>query len=201
MGIAATKATRILCPHCGPNPRDGAASRAIENTGAHVTTCVRLSCGHAWHRTVRNIGGIFPGSPRNAGLRERGQWNIRDTFISLALSAGEDPGWVAKVCSTSEEIIFRHYRTWIPGLNPGAGTKVGRIRVDAIATNSNRGRTLPAISLLETPPSFAYRRIAPQAARLRLLGMSDLAIGRALGVTDKTVTKAIGWFQRHDSGT
>ena len=64
---------------------------------------------------------------RRAGLRERGQYNIRDTFISIALSAGEDPGWVAKVCGTSEEMIFRHYRTWIPGLNPDAGAKVGRI--------------------------------------------------------------------------
>jgi integrase len=62
-----------------------------------------------------------------AGLRARGQYNIRDTFISIALSAGEDPGWVAAVCGTSEEMIFRHYRTWIPGLNPGAGSKVGRI--------------------------------------------------------------------------
>ena len=57
----------------------------------------------------------------------RGQYNIRDSFISIALSAGEDPGWVAKVCGTSEEMIFRHYRTWIPGLNPDAGAKVGRV--------------------------------------------------------------------------
>jgi hypothetical protein len=34
---------------------------------------------------------------------------------------------VAKVCGTSEEMIFSHYRTWIPGLNPDAGSKVGRI--------------------------------------------------------------------------
>ena len=29
---------------------------------------------------------------RRCGLRARGQYNIRDTFITLALSAGEDPG-------------------------------------------------------------------------------------------------------------
>jgi hypothetical protein len=62
-----------------------------------------------------------------AGLRRRGQYNVRDSFISIALSAGEDPGWVAKVCGRSEEMIFRHYRTWIPGLNPDAVSKVGRI--------------------------------------------------------------------------
>ena len=62
-----------------------------------------------------------------AGLRRRGQYNTRDGFITIALSAGEDPGWVAKVCGTSEEMIFRHYCTWIPDWTPDAGAKVGRI--------------------------------------------------------------------------
>ena len=67
MRAEATKAAaRIVCSHCGPGLQDIAASRAIENTSDHVLTCVRLACGHTWHRTVRNIGGIFPGSPRNA---------------------------------------------------------------------------------------------------------------------------------------
>lgn len=53
---------------------------------------------------------------RKLGLRERGQYNIRDTFITLALSAGEDPGWVAQVCGTSERMIFDHYRKWMKNL-------------------------------------------------------------------------------------
>ena len=61
---------------------------------------------------------------RRAGIRERGQYCIRDTFITLSLSAGEDPGWVARVCGTSEQMIFRHYRNWIPGLQTGAGSKI-----------------------------------------------------------------------------
>ncbi len=64
---------------------------------------------------------------RRAGVRERGQYCIRDTFISLALSSGEDPGWVAQVCGTSEQMIFRHYRHWIPALQTGAGSKVNAI--------------------------------------------------------------------------
>ena len=63
-----------------------------------------------WHPTLRQIG-----------VSARGQYNIRDTFISLALSAGEDPGWVAQVCGTSEQMIFRHYRTWMPSLRRGRG--------------------------------------------------------------------------------
>jgi len=54
----------------------------------------------------------------------RGQYNIRDTFITLALSAGEDPGWVAQVCGDSEQMIFQHYRNWMPNLRRGHGQKL-----------------------------------------------------------------------------
>jgi hypothetical protein len=64
---------------------------------------------------------------RKAEITERGQYCIRDTFISLALSSGEDPGWVAQVCGTSEEMLFRHYQKWIPGLQVGAGRRIGTL--------------------------------------------------------------------------
>ena len=61
---------------------------------------------------------------RRIGLSARGQYNIRDTFISLALSAGEDPGWVAQVCGTSEQMIFQHYRHRMPSLRRGNGQRM-----------------------------------------------------------------------------
>ena len=64
-----TTRTRMACPSCGLTPlHDVTTSTTMENIVAHVVTCVRLSCGHVWHRTIRNIGGIFPGSPRNAAV-------------------------------------------------------------------------------------------------------------------------------------
>jgi len=57
---------RVPCALCGPLLQDIAVSRTLENTHLHVVTCVRLSCGHDVHRTIKNIGGIFPGSTRNA---------------------------------------------------------------------------------------------------------------------------------------
>ena len=66
-----------------------------------------------WNPTITKIG-----------LSSRGQYNIRDTFITLALSAGEDPGWVAEVCGTSEQMIFEHYRTWMPKLRRGHGRQL-----------------------------------------------------------------------------
>ena len=90
----------------------------------------------------------------HAGIPYRGQYCIRDTFITLALSSGEDPGWVAQVCGTSEEMIFRHYRRWIPGLRPGAGERISAILISVVPQplpesvpktvprNSKIGRTL-----------------------------------------------------------
>jgi hypothetical protein len=48
-----------------------------------------------------------------------------------------------------------------------------------------------AVTLAGAPP--AYQRLAPRALRLHHLGLSDSAIGRLLGMTDKTVRKAIKW--------
>jgi hypothetical protein len=61
---------------------------------------------------------------RKLELRARGQYNIRDTFISLALSAGEDPGWVAQVCGTSERMIFEHYLKFMSNLQRQDGRRI-----------------------------------------------------------------------------
>jgi hypothetical protein len=64
---------------------------------------------------------------RKAGIAERGQYCNRDTFTSLAISSGEDPGWVAQVCGTSEEMAFRRCRKWIPGLQVGAEKRIAAL--------------------------------------------------------------------------
>ena len=46
-------------------------------------------------------------------------------------------------------------------------------------------------ALIETRRPFAYQAIAKEALALHRLGMSAAAIARALGVTDKTASKAI----------
>jgi hypothetical protein len=51
-----------------------------------------------------------------------------------------------------------------------------------------------AILESEVPP--IYRQIAPKAVQLQQVGMSSPAIARRLGVTDKTVNKAIIWYGR-----
>ncbi len=73
---------------------------------------------------------------KRAGLAHRGQYNIKHTFITLAISAGEDPGWIARVCGTSEKMIWGHYRRWFPGDGPRHG---GRIAATLLESVPKRG--------------------------------------------------------------
>lgn len=51
------------------------------------------------------------------------------------------------------------------------------------------------VALVETSVPPAYQRVARKALHLRELGMSNRAIAGRLGVTDKTIAKAIAWVQ------
>src|SRR5215467_4246578 len=75
---------------------------------------------------------------RRCGLHARGQYNIRDTFITNALSASEDPGWVAQVCGTSEQMIFRHYRRWMPALSRADGRRIAALYGPGSTTRDDR---------------------------------------------------------------
>ena len=66
-------------------------------------------------------------------------------------------------------------------------------------TRNERTRTL-AVLLLEqvlrdAVSAPAYQRLAPAAADLRLNGWSDHSIAVELGVTGKTIAKAIRWLR------
>ena len=53
--------------------------------------------------------------------------------------------------------------------------------------------------LLEVRHPFAYQQVAEKANRLRQLGMSAAAIARVVGVTDKTVAKALRYAGSQDA--
>jgi predicted transcriptional regulator len=50
------------------------------------------------------------------------------------------------------------------------------------------------VAILDTEAPPVHQQIAAKAFQLQQLGMSDSAIARRLGVTDKTVAKAIAWL-------
>jgi hypothetical protein len=67
-------------------------------------------------------------------------------------------------------------------------------------TLSQRIRTFSEIpieaAILDTTAAPVYQQIAPKAFQLQQLGMSNLAIARRIGITDKTVAKAVAWLRR-----
>src|SRR5438093_11417654 len=90
-----------------------------------------------------------------------------------------------------------------PSWNPSQvrGTDRVRFRVLTKWTRSLPIRTAGQISLqfslVQTATPFAYQQLAARAAALYGLGMSALAIAREIGVSDKTVAKAIRWARGH----
>ncbi|MEX1258766.1 MAG: hypothetical protein WEG36_14215 [Gemmatimonadota bacterium] len=65
-------------------------------------------------------------------------------------------------------------------------------------TRTQRIRTAVAlpfeVALVDTLDPPTYQLIAAKALHLHELGLSDRAIARRLGVTDKTAAKGIGWI-------
>ena len=69
-------------------------------------------------------------------------------------------------------------------------------RNDSIRTLA---RTPIAADLLQVAEPPRYQAIAAQAVKLRRLGYPDNLIAACTGVTDKTVAKAIRWFENPSS--
>ena len=62
----ATAGFKARCGLCGLRDRAETGRKHLSAGLAGVVTCHQLECGHAWHRTVANVGRIFPGLVRNA---------------------------------------------------------------------------------------------------------------------------------------
>jgi integrase len=57
--------------------------------------------------------GVWYRALRGAGIRPRGPYHTRHTFISIALSNGANIKWLAEYCGTSVAMIEKHYGKYI----------------------------------------------------------------------------------------
>lgn len=78
---------------------------------------------------------------RKAGVRYRYPYQLRHTFASWMLSAGENPLWVAKQMGHRDwSMIVRTYGRWIPDVDPLAGERA--VRLVTSAADSRHSKTV-----------------------------------------------------------
>lgn len=82
-------------------------------------------------------------------------------------------------------------------MRPRGGWRVEWTRSQSIRTV---GQVPFEVAILETEPEPTYLRISCEAKQLHALGMSNSAIARHLGTTDKTVAKSLAIVARAPRG-
>lgn len=145
-----------------------------------------LSPSHPTYNTGTPHGQIRSSPPETAWSnssgasagRHRQDLFLRGDFNSvLALLAGQGPE-----LGSSE---------------PGSNSLHWWTRSQCIRT---AGEMVLEVPLLEVKQVPLYQEIAPKAEHLKTLGLNLSCIARHLGVTDKTVNKAIRWHGRPSQG-
>jgi integrase len=88
--------------------------------------------GERWHED-RALARAFRKDCAGADVRYRYPYQLRHTFATWALSAGENPAWIAKQMGHADVMmLFRVYGKWMPSLAPEAGSKM----VSAVQTKA-----------------------------------------------------------------
>jgi len=114
---AAGERTVVLLPGARP-----AFARALEGAGGSVFC--NPNTGERWHED-RALARAFRIACRAAGVDYRPPKHLRHTYASWALSAGENPMWVAKQMGHEDTtMVFRVYAQWIPDVDLNAGQRM-----------------------------------------------------------------------------
>jgi integrase len=91
--------------------------------------------GEDWHE-AKALNRAFARACRKAKVRRRYVYQLRHTFATWALSAGENPAWIAKQMGhKSVQVIFDHYAKWMGELDKRAGSRM----VGAVESKATRG--------------------------------------------------------------
>jgi integrase len=116
-------------------PPARSAIGGIENGAGDGTVFVNPNTGQGWHE-AKALNRAFARACRKAKVRRRYVYQLRHTFATWALSAGENPAWIAKQMGhKSVQVIFDHYAKWMGELDKKAGSRM----VGAVESKATRG--------------------------------------------------------------
>jgi integrase len=91
--------------------------------------------GGDWHE-AKALNRAFARACRKAKVRRRYVYQLRHTFATWALSAGENPAWIAKQMGHKNvQVIFDHYAKWMGELDSKAGSRMA----GAVESKATRG--------------------------------------------------------------
>jgi integrase len=108
-------------------PAAKAALAMADHRDAADAVFVNPSTMAGWYED-RALARAFRKACAAAGVRYRYPYQLRHTFASWALSAGENPAWVAKQMGHRDTLmVLRVYGRWIPQVDPTAGSKMAQI--------------------------------------------------------------------------
>jgi integrase len=116
---AGSRLVRLL-----PAARQALAS--LERGGDSEPVFWNPNTGGDWHE-AKALNRAFARACRKAKVRRRYVYQLRHTFATWALSAGENPAWIAKQLGHSDaQVLYRHYGKWMPQMDPKAGSRMVR---------------------------------------------------------------------------
>lgn len=114
---AGTRSLVLLAP-----ARDALSELSEGEADAPVFT--NPNTGEDWHE-AKALNRAFARACKKAGVRRRYAYQLRHTFATWALSAGENPVWIAKQMGHEDvQIIYDHYGKWMPQLDQNAGSRM-----------------------------------------------------------------------------
>lgn len=80
--------------------------------------------GGGWHE-AKALNRAFARACKKAEVRRRYVYQLRHTFATWALSAGEPAVWIAKQMGHEDvQVIYDHYAKWMPRMDPKVGSRM-----------------------------------------------------------------------------
>jgi integrase len=97
-----------------------------------------------WYRGLRTLG-----------IRVRGLYAMKDTYVSTALTAGVDIAWLEAQTGVRYETLKRHYGKWLRGQGPDQLEKLARLVPTLAPENVDDVQLREAIESVNAPRQLA----------------------------------------------